>query len=78
MVDKIEMLERLISIKNNANERANQESKGNPVLHQEIKAFILQCGIEQLIIEIQNTLLADYKNDRSSVIYKVRISSQAS
>ncbi|MEA4924734.1 MAG: hypothetical protein VB084_05415 [Syntrophomonadaceae bacterium] len=77
-MDKIEILERLISIKNNANERASHEARGNPILHQEIKAFILQCGIEQLIIEIQNTILAEYQNDRSPLTYKIRVSSQAS
>jgi len=77
-MDKIEMLERLISIRNNANARASQESKGNPVLHQEIRAFILQNGIEQLIIEIQNNVLAEYHTDRSSITYKIRMSSQAS
>jgi hypothetical protein len=77
-VDKIEMLERLISIKNNATERAELESKGNPLLHHEIKAYILQNGIEQLIIEIQNTVLAEYRTARPSTTYKVRVSSQAS
>ncbi len=77
-MDKIEMLERLISIRNNANARASQESKGNPILQQEIRAFILQNGIEQLIIEIQNTVLAEYHTNRSSITYKIRISSQAS
>jgi len=77
-MDKIETLERLISIKNNANARASQESKGNPLLHHEILAFILQNGIEQLIVEIQNTILAEHQSDRSSITYKIRMSSQAS
>ena len=74
-MDKIEMLERLISLKNNAKARAGQESKGNPLLQQEILAYILQNGIEQLIIEIQNTILAEHQADRSSITYKIRISS---
>jgi hypothetical protein len=77
-MDKIEMLERLISIRNNASERAALEARGNPILQQEIKAFILQSGIEQLIIEIQNTILAEYRTDTSSLVYKIRVSSQAS
>jgi len=77
-MDKIEMLERLISIKNNAAERSKHESKGNPLLHHEIKAYVLQNGIEQLIIEIQNTVLAEYQTTRSSLTYKIRVSSQAS
>ncbi len=60
-MDNMEMLDRLISIKNNALARASRESKGNPVLRQEIKAYILQNGIEQLIIEVQNTLIVENK-----------------
>ena len=59
-MDKIEMLERLVSIKNNALERSRQEAKGNPFQQLEIKAFILQNGIEQLVMEIQNSMLAYY------------------
>lgn len=77
-MDKMEILERLISIKNNASERARQESNANPVLYLEIKAFILQNGIEQLIMEIQNDYLAEYQTNRSSVPYRMRVSSQAS
>lgn len=77
-MDKMEILERLISIKNNASERARQDSNANPVLYLEIKAFILQNGIEQLIMEIQNDYLAEYQNNRSSVPYRMRVSSQAS
>lgn len=58
-MDVMEMLDRLISIKNNALARANRESKGNPVLRQEIKAYILQNGIEQLILELQNILIVE-------------------
>ena len=58
-MDKMEMLDRLISIRNNALARATRESNGNPVLRQEIKADILQNGIELLIIEIQNILIAE-------------------
>jgi hypothetical protein len=58
-MDKIEMLGRLVSIKNNALERARQESQGNPYRELEIKAYILQHGIEQLMIEIQNTMSSD-------------------
>jgi hypothetical protein len=77
-MDNIETLERLISIKNNANTRASQESQGNPLLHHEILASILLNGIEQLMIEIQNTILAEHQADRSSITYRIRISSQAS
>jgi len=58
-VDVMEMLDRLISIKNNALARADRESKVNPVLRQEIKAYILQNGIEQLIMELQNILIVE-------------------
>lgn len=77
-MEKIEMLERLISIKNNAAERGRNESQGNPLRQHEIEAYILQHGIEQLIIEIQNTFLADHQTTRSSLTYKISVSSQAS
>jgi len=77
-MDKIKMLERLVSIKSNAQERASQESKGNPVLQQEMRAFFLQNGIEQLIMEIQNTIFTECQTVRTTAVYKMHISSHAS
>ncbi len=58
-MDKIDILERLISIKNSADERAHLESIGDPLKEEEIRAYILQRGVEELIISIQNTCLED-------------------
>jgi|GEM_PF-1686756 len=77
-VDKNVILERLVSIRNNAKERACQESKVHPERQNEIKAFILENGIEMLIMEIQNTILAEYRMPQNNTDYKRHISSQAS
>ncbi len=77
-MENIQILERLVSIKSNAHERASQESKGHPERKQEMKAFILEKGIEQLIIEIQNSLLAEYQTTNTILVYKRGFSSQAS
>ncbi len=74
-MDKIEMLGRLVSIKNNALERARQEGKGNPYRQLEIKAFILQHGIEQLMIEIQNTLSSSYRTSSAIPACHINITS---
>jgi len=77
-MDTIILLERLVSIKNNAQERASRESMGDPIRQCEMKAFMLQYGIEQLIMEIQNTMLAEYYSANTALAYKKRVSSQAS
>lgn len=71
-------LERLVSIKSNAQARAMIESKKHDGHHLEMKAFILENGIEQLIIEIQNRVLAEYRTNRRVIFHKRSISSQAS
>ncbi|PKM76677.1 MAG: hypothetical protein CVU90_11350 [Firmicutes bacterium HGW-Firmicutes-15] len=77
-MDNIQILERLVSVKSNAHERASQESKGHPEHKHVMKAFILEKGIEQLIIEIQNSILAEYQTTNALVVYKRGVSSQAS
>ena len=77
-MDKIEILERLVSIKSNAQGRASQESMEHPGSQYEMKAFILEKGIEQLIIEIQNTLLEENETAKTTLVFKRHISSQAS
>lgn len=77
-MDTIHILERLVSIKSNAQARAMIESKKRDGHQHEMKAFILENGIEQLIIEIQNSMLADYRTNKRIVFYKRSISSQAS
>ena len=77
-MDTIILLERLVSIKNNAQERANRESMENPLRKNEMKAFMLQNGIEQLIMEVQNTMLAEYHSVNTALTCKKRVSSQAS
>lgn len=77
-MDTIQILERLVSIKNNAQERARKESKEHPNSKPEMKAFILEKGIEQLIIEIQNGILAEIQTTKKIILYKINVSSQAS
>jgi len=60
-MDKITLLERLVSIKSNAIQRADLESQGDPIREISMRAYMLQCGIEQLIIEIQNVLITEYQ-----------------
>lgn len=70
-MDKIEILERLISIKNNADERSHLEARINPCQHEEvIRAYILQQGIEELIISIQNTCLEELMDKEELINYK--------
>ncbi|PKM76450.1 MAG: hypothetical protein CVU90_12300 [Firmicutes bacterium HGW-Firmicutes-15] len=77
-MDTIQILERLVSIKSNAKERARQEQTEHPGTNQEMKAFILEKGIEQLIIEIQNSILAECHTSKKIPFYKRDVSSQAS
>lgn len=73
-MNKIDVLERLVSIKSNAQERAGRELEY--LGHQnEVKAFILENGIEQLIIEIQNAVLAEYQTAKvhSGQLYNPQI-----
>ncbi len=77
-VDRIKMLERLVSIKSNAQGRASQESMEHPGSQYKMKAFILEKGIEQLIIEIQNTLLEENETAKLTLVFEGHISSQAS
>lgn len=59
-MDRYVILQRLVSIRNNAQVRVSRESKMLQSSNEyELKAFILEKGIEQLIMEIQNTILAD-------------------
>ncbi len=60
-MNNIDIVERLISIKNNALERSRQEAKGNPFLQTEIREYILRNGIEQLVMEIQNGMYVHYR-----------------
>ena len=76
-MDNIKILERLVSIKSNAHERASQESKGHPERKHEMNAFILEKGIEQLIIEIQNSIFAEYQTTNAIVVHERYISSRA-
>lgn len=60
-MNNIDIVERLISIKNNALERSRREAQGNPFLQTEIREYILRNGIEQLVMEIQNSLYVQYR-----------------
>jgi|GEM_PF-4952394 hypothetical protein len=51
------ILERLVSIKSNAEKRALQESKDHIENRYYMKAFLLEKGIDGLIIEVQNVIL---------------------
>jgi len=59
-VDNMQILDRLVSIKSNAYQRASSNLKENPGCNQYItKAATLESGINQLIMEIQNFILAE-------------------
>lgn len=70
-MEKIDILERLISIRNNAETRTNLESRGN-LAGNDIKAYILQKGIEELIISIQNTCMEELTDMEEIINYKGR------
>jgi len=59
-LDNMQILDRLVSIKSNAHQRASSNLKENPGCNQYItKAATLESGINQLIMEIQNFILAE-------------------
>jgi len=59
-MDKMQILDRLVSIRSNAYLRASEYLNENPGCNQHvIKAATLESGINQLIMEIQNHLLAE-------------------
>jgi hypothetical protein len=61
-MDNMQILDRLISIKNNAQARAFVEVRKKPECNQYVvKADNLESGIKQLIFEIQNIILAEQK-----------------
>ena len=69
-MDYMQILDRLVSIKNNAQARAFVEMRKKPDCNQYIvKADNLESGIIQLIFEIQNIILAEqkmnYRNNKS-------------
>ena len=55
-MDRLQIIERLISIKNNSYRQPQTETANNPYL---VKAMLLEGGINQLILEIQNSILAE-------------------
>jgi hypothetical protein len=56
----MQILDRLVSIKSNAYQRTSANLKENPGCNQYItKASTLESGINQLIMEIQNYILAE-------------------
>lgn len=63
-MDMLEIIYRLVGIKNNALGRAIHEASGNPLHQLEIKAYLLQSGIEQMVLEIQNSMYDDLLNDK--------------
>lgn len=70
-MDYMQILDRLVSIKNNAQERAFVEMRNKPECNQYVvKADNLENGIIQLIFEIQNIILAEqkmsYRNNNST------------
>lgn len=50
------ILERLISIRDNARNRAAKEANGNYECYNQAKVLLLENGIDTLIIEIQNKI----------------------
>jgi hypothetical protein len=59
-MDYMQILDRLVSIKSNAHQRAFAISLERPGLNKyQSKADTLESGINGLIMEIQNAILAD-------------------
>jgi len=59
-VDNMKILDRLVSIKINANERTSAKLKEDPECNPYItKAAYLENGIKQLIIEVQNLVFTN-------------------
>ncbi len=59
-MDSMQILDRLVSIRSNAYQRASMNLKEHPGCNQYItQAATLESGINQLIIEIQNYILAE-------------------
>lgn len=64
-MDTNEVLKRLVSIKGNAQARAGREMVKHFEDQYAIKAFLLERGIEQLIMEIQTSFLAEYQSNQT-------------
>ncbi|MEN6462968.1 MAG: hypothetical protein ABFC94_16575 [Syntrophomonas sp.] len=63
-MNRMDILSRLVSIKSNAYGRAYAEIHESPSSYfYKIIAINLESGINQLIMEIQNSLLADCQSD---------------
>lgn len=59
LMNNMQILDRLVSIKSNADQRASTNLTENPACnHYHIKADTLESGINGLIMEIQNAMLA--------------------
>ncbi len=59
-MDNMKILDRLVSIKINANERTSAKLKEEPECNPYLtKAAYLENGIKQLIIEVQNLVFAN-------------------
>ena len=72
-MDYMQILDRLVSIKSNAHRRAFVNSIENPGCNQyHTKADTLESGINGLIMEIQNTMLAEQllKNQNESQFFQ--------
>lgn len=74
-MDYMQILDRLVSIKNNAHRRAFINLMENPGGNQyHTKADTLESGINGLIMEIQNTMLAEQLlKDQSENQYPLKI-----
>ncbi|MGI5920636.1 MAG: hypothetical protein ACOX6I_02765 [Syntrophomonadaceae bacterium] len=61
-MNKMDILSRLVSIKSNANGKAYTGARSNRSIDcYKIKASSLESGINQLIMELQNAILADFR-----------------
>ncbi|HWP97493.1 MAG TPA: hypothetical protein VN426_11665 [Syntrophomonadaceae bacterium] len=78
-MDRMEILCRLISLKNNALQRASENSLINEGAEQDkVKGMILERGIKQLIMEIQNAIFAVEQEEYRSLDYHQHKSAKAS
>lgn len=76
-MNQIKMLDRLVSLRNNALNRSDDRYREmNDLERYSVKAMLLEQGINQLIMEIQTNILAE-NQQRVNVHYEIPPSSKA-
>ncbi|MEN6390955.1 MAG: hypothetical protein ABFD04_11120 [Syntrophomonas sp.] len=69
-MNSMQVIERLVSLRNNACNRAIEESRKNTECNiYEMRVSLLENGINQLIIEMQNNIIAEYRIKKTETAY---------